>query len=70
MDRRKWTITEGAVSKQGVCSVTNNQLQSLELSPELEEALLVKVRGVMMALSRSRARRSVYNHERALVTKS
>ncbi|CAH0487404.1 unnamed protein product [Peronospora farinosa] len=40
---RKWKISEGAVSKEGVCSVTNNQLQSLELSTELQEALLAKI---------------------------
>ncbi|CAH0519946.1 unnamed protein product [Peronospora belbahrii] len=40
---RKWKISEGTVSKEGVCSVTNNQLQSLDLSTELEEALLTKI---------------------------
>uniref|UniRef100_M4BWN3 Mitochondrial ribonuclease P catalytic subunit n=1 Tax=Hyaloperonospora arabidopsidis (strain Emoy2) TaxID=559515 RepID=M4BWN3_HYAAE len=43
VDGRKWTITEGTVNKQGVCSVTSNQLQSVELSPELDEELLVKI---------------------------
>ncbi|KAF4316928.1 hypothetical protein BBO99_00008311 [Phytophthora kernoviae] len=40
---RKWKITEGTVSKEGVSSVTGNQLQSLELSPEHETALLEKI---------------------------
>ncbi|RLN26476.1 hypothetical protein BBJ28_00020596, partial [Nothophytophthora sp. Chile5] len=43
VDGRKWTITEGTVSKDGVCSVTGDQLQSLELAPAVEKALLDKV---------------------------
>ncbi|KAI9912044.1 hypothetical protein PsorP6_009519 [Peronosclerospora sorghi] len=43
VDGCKWRITEGTVSKEGVCSVTSNQLQSLELSPVLEEELLAKI---------------------------
>ncbi|KAE8900140.1 hypothetical protein PF005_g24307 [Phytophthora fragariae] len=43
VDGRKWKITEGTVSKEGVCSVTGNQLQSLELSPELSAELLAKI---------------------------
>ncbi|POM65966.1 Hypothetical protein PHPALM_18243 [Phytophthora palmivora] len=42
-DGRKWKITEGTVSKEGVCSVTGDQLQSLELSAELTTELLAKI---------------------------
>ncbi|RLN87337.1 hypothetical protein BBJ28_00016624 [Nothophytophthora sp. Chile5] len=43
VDGRKWTISEGTVSKDGVCSVTGDQLRSLELAPAVEKALLDKV---------------------------
>ncbi|KAH7488826.1 hypothetical protein KRP22_008536 [Phytophthora ramorum] len=43
VDGRKWKITEGTVSEEGVCSVTGDQLQSLELEAELEAELLAKV---------------------------
>lgn len=48
VDGRKWKITEGTVSKEGVCSVTGDQLQSLELSPELTSELLAKVIAVVV----------------------
>lgn len=69
MDGRKWKISEGTVSKEGVCSVTNNQLQSLELSAELEAELLAKVRGGMVAMPGSGAMWSVYGRQAALVNK-
>ncbi|KAG6591020.1 putative membrane protein, predicted efflux pump [Phytophthora cinnamomi] len=43
VDGRKWKISEGTVSKDGVCSITGDQLQSLELSPELTAELLAKI---------------------------
>ncbi|GMF45287.1 unnamed protein product [Phytophthora fragariaefolia] len=59
-DGRKWNISEGTVSKEGVCSVTGNQLQSLELSLELTTELLAKVR-VVVAMPGSGAMCSVYD---------
>eukprot|EP00644_Phytophthora_capsici_P013367 jgi/Phyca11/548492/estExt2_Genewise1Plus.C_PHYCAscaffold_290083 len=43
VDGRKWKITEGTVSKEGVCSVSGDQLQSVELSVELTTELLAKI---------------------------
>ncbi|ETN03723.1 hypothetical protein, variant 4 [Phytophthora nicotianae INRA-310] len=43
VDGRKWRITEGTVSKEGVCSVTGDQLQSVELSAEVTTELLAKI---------------------------
>ncbi|TDH68893.1 hypothetical protein CCR75_003739 [Bremia lactucae] len=39
----KWRVTHGTVSTQGVCSVTGDQLQSIELSVEVTMELLAKI---------------------------
>ncbi|CEG43021.1 Uncharacterized membrane protein, predicted efflux pump [Plasmopara halstedii] len=44
---RKWKITEGTVSSDGLCSVTGDQLQSVELSTELMTELLAKIENLV-----------------------
>ncbi|KAF1322249.1 Polycystin cation channel, partial [Globisporangium splendens] len=44
---KKWTCTVGTVDDKGVCSVTGDQLQSIELPPALEAELLEKIESLV-----------------------
>lgn len=43
VDGKPWKCSVGPVDAQGVCFVSGDQLQSLELAPEVEQELLAKV---------------------------
>uniref|UniRef100_K3WUG8 Mitochondrial ribonuclease P catalytic subunit n=1 Tax=Globisporangium ultimum (strain ATCC 200006 / CBS 805.95 / DAOM BR144) TaxID=431595 RepID=K3WUG8_GLOUD len=44
---KKWTCSVGSVDDKGVCSVTGDQLQSIELPPALETKLLEKIESLV-----------------------
>ncbi|KAF4136595.1 Protein-only RNase P domain-containing protein [Phytophthora infestans] len=47
MNGRTWKITEGSVSREGVCFVTGDQLQSVELSAKSTAELLAKIENLV-----------------------
>ncbi|DAZ94852.1 TPA: hypothetical protein N0F65_012541, partial [Lagenidium giganteum] len=46
-DGKGWRCEVGTVSTEGICSITGDQLQSLELSDEQTEALLAKIQDLV-----------------------